>query len=276
MTVISLMTDADLEFATELATGEEWGYLEEDFRRLVLFEPEGCFVAWHRGERVGIVTTTSYEDYGFLGSMIVRKGARGKGIGESLLSHAITYLRGRGVKTVELDGVFSAVSLYRRLGFTDKYLSLRFKGLGCAVEDRASPFRPEQAERVVVFDRAGTGISRERVIGLLLAEFPDSVYVVGGDSIAGYAMVRPREGAYFAIGPLVAEDAGVAELLLRSIMANQKDEVLTIGVPAVNRDAVSMLLRNRFTYAEPSLRMYLGQRRDYESKVFGILAAEKG
>ena len=123
---ITEMKKDDVKFALKLTRIERWSYNEDDFRRLIIFEPEGCFIASKNEKRIGMVTTTSYEDYAFLGCLIVLKGERGKGIGTKLMGHAINYLNGKGVKTVELDGVFPAVSMYRRLGFKDKYLSLRF------------------------------------------------------------------------------------------------------------------------------------------------------
>ena len=276
MTRISVMTDADARFATALATEEQWGYLQEDFQRLMHFEPQGCFVAWRNQERVGIASATSYRDYAFVGSLIVKKEERGRGIGEALLNCAVSYLLDRGAKTVELDGVFPAVSLYRRLGFKDKYLSLRLKGQGKQDRDDTSPYSPDTVGEVVAFDNEKTGLSRERVLRKLLNEFADSVHLIADEAIRAYAIVRPREGGYFAIGPFVAEDSHAAGLLLTSIMAQHSGDVLAIGVPEVNRDAVGLLVDKGFNYVEPSLRMYLGQRRDYESNVYGILAAEKG
>ena len=106
MITISVMREKDIAFATHLAKEEKWGYMEKDFRRLIYFEPEGCFVVWKDKKRVGMVTTTSYKDYAFLGCLIVRKDERGKGIGETLMNHAINYLINREIKTIELDGVF--------------------------------------------------------------------------------------------------------------------------------------------------------------------------
>jgi len=276
MLSVKIMTEADTEFATALATAEEWGYLREDFRRLMHFEPEGCFVAWRNEKRVGMASTTSYGDYAFLGSLIVTPEERGRGIGEGLLRHAVNYLVQREVRTIELDGVFGAASLYRRLGFRDKYLSLRLKGRAESHGQEALPYASEMSDEVVCFDRRKTGLSRERVVRELLAEFADSVYVSGSEALTGYAIVRPREGGYFAMGPLVAEDTDAADLLLGSIMANYRGEILAIGVPEVNRVAVRLLLRKGFNYFEPSLRMYFGERRDYETNVYGIVAAEKG
>jgi GNAT superfamily N-acetyltransferase len=276
MPTMSVMREPDIGFATRLATEEEWGYLEEDFRRLIHFEPGGCFVAWQGGEKVGTVTTTSYGDYAFLGSLIVKKPARGTGIGEALLNHAIKYLLGKGVKTIELDGVFAAISLYRRLGFRDKYLSLRFEGEAAHHGDDVLPFGQEMVDEVVTFDEETTGLSRRRIVRRLLEEFGDSVHVAQREGVTGYAVVRPRAAGHLAIGPWIAEDRSVAEALLRSIINKNAGKVLAIGVPGPNRDAVRMLTREGFHYLEPSLRMYLGEETDYERNVYGIIAPEKG
>ena len=78
---MSIMTESDIAFAIEMTDREKWGYLQEDFRRLIYFEPGGCFVARTHGKNIGMVTTTSYRDYAFLGCLIVREEFRGAGIG---------------------------------------------------------------------------------------------------------------------------------------------------------------------------------------------------
>ncbi len=78
------------------------------------------------------------------------------------------------------------------------------------------------------------------------------------------------------MGPLVARNSDAAGLLLESIMTEYEEKVLAIGVPEVNDGAVRLLVSKGFDYVEPSLRMYLGERRDYEANVYGIVAAEKG
>ena len=276
MIKISVMGEKDIAFAYHLANEEKWGYLEKDFRRLIYFEPEGCFVALKDKEKVGMVTTTSYKDYAFLGCLIVRKDERGKGIGETLMNHAINYLINKGIKTIELDGVFFAVSLYRRLGFKDKYLSLRFKGKGENNYNKALPYDPQMANEIVNFDKEKTGLSRERIIRKFLEEFRNSVYIIKKKNISAYAIVRSRAEEHFTIGPLIAENQEVAEVLLCSIMAKYTKKILTIGVPEINQDSIRMLLRNGFNYIEPSLRMYLGERKNYEKNLFGIIAPEKG
>jgi GNAT superfamily N-acetyltransferase len=285
MVKIKIMNRADIKFAKTMTDAEGWGYLRDDFRRLVSYEPDGCFVAWENRARVGIITTTSYRDYAFVGSLIVEKAKRGKGIGKMLLSHAVEYLRVKGVRTIELDGVFPAVVLYRRMGFKDKYLSLRFlkraeKGGegGKGNKGEEGEYKTQEVEAVVDFDREMTGLDRERVIRRLLKDFGDVVYVIKErKKLSGYAIVRQREGGYFLIGSWVAENRRAAEAVLSSIVERYSGRTLTVGVPEINRRAVEMVLGRGFVYSsQPSLRMFWGERIDYEKNIYGILSPEKG
>ncbi|MBD3218560.1 MAG: GNAT family N-acetyltransferase, partial [candidate division Zixibacteria bacterium] len=71
--------------------------------------------------------TSRYEDYAFMGPVIVKEEFRGDGIGEKLMALGMDHLKSRGVNSIELDAVFLAMSLYRRLGFKDKHFSYRFR-----------------------------------------------------------------------------------------------------------------------------------------------------
>jgi ribosomal protein S18 acetylase RimI-like enzyme len=139
---ISLMTEADIPFAVEMTTIEGWGHSAADFERLLFLAPEGCFVAGSGGRRLGMITTTRHGDFAFLACLIVREEARRQGIGRQLLRRAISYLESVGVTSMELDGVFKAAPLYRRVGFKDKYLSLRLHGKSALREKPATECRP--------------------------------------------------------------------------------------------------------------------------------------
>ena len=291
MLTISIMRENDIQFVMECINKVNWGHLEIDIKRLIDFEPEGCFIIWQDKQRVGMVTTTSYENYAFLGCLIVKEEERGKGIGASIMKYAMNNLIMRGVKTIELDGVFSAVSLYRRLGFQDKYLSLRlFREKGEIVEREESEktksenqvlnYNSAMLEEIISFDKEKTNILRERAIKRFLIEFEDSTYVIKDKKILAYAIVRPRcdyKGIeYFTIGPLIAENKEFAEMLISYIVNEYKENLLTIGIPAINKDMLNILLKYDFKYKEPSLRMYFGEKKTYEKYVYGILSAEKG
>ena len=270
------MRDTDIPFAVSLTDYENWGYLPDDFRRLLSYEAAGCFVVCEGGESAGIVTTTSYDDFAFIGSLIVEEHHRGKGIGQALMSQAIEYLRGRGVKSMELDGVFHAVSLYRRLGFRDKYLSLRFMRKAQEQHKTPMPDRINNAEEIIAYDKAATGLDRSRVIREYFGEGSGAVYVEKKAEIRGYGIVRPRAGGIFGIGPVVCNDDSVGRQLMHRMVAGHGHHELEMGVPEINREAIEICRELGFEYRMPSLRMYRGDKRDYERNIYCIFSPEKG
>jgi GNAT superfamily N-acetyltransferase len=270
------MQESDIGFAVKLTDIERWNYLEDDFRRLISWEPEGCFIARHNNRRVGMITTTSYDDYAFIGCLIVIAEERGHGFGELLLRHALDYFQTGGIRTIELDGVFRAVPMYRRLGFRDKYLSLRFirKGQGPVGDLQSCP--SDMINNIIAFDSESTGLNRERIIRRYSADMPDRIHAVINSSISAYAIVRPRSEGLTAIGPLVADSTRTAKDLLHALISRYGSGTIAMGVPEINREAVKLALQYGFQYFPPSLRMYWGRKRDYEKNIFAIFSAEKG
>ncbi|MDD4051310.1 MAG: GNAT family N-acetyltransferase [candidate division Zixibacteria bacterium] len=277
MPEIRIMTENDFDFAVEMTEREQWFHQRHDFQRLTAFEPRGCFIAWENDDRVGMVCSTSQQAYAFLSCLIVKEGHRGQRIGEALMRHAIDYQRARGAETIELDGVIPALPLYRRLGFRDKYLSLRFR----RPPDTDSPAPVATAtsmtmEALVDYDHRRTGLNRGRILSRFYDEFADFLFAVQANSLGGYAFVRPRANDSMAIGPLVADSPAIAGSILPSIIKSWGHKTLAIGVPEINRESVSLVLQHGFLYTEPSLRMYLGKQLSYERSVFAILSPEKG
>ena len=269
------MTEDDATFAAELSAAEGWGFYDVDFQRLVALDPEGCFIARRDNERVGMVCTISYRSFAFIGCLIVLRKARGRDVGLQLMRAAIGYLDKKNITTIELDGVIAAVPMYRKLGFKDKYLSYRMSN-DQHRDSAAVPFPPVDIPEIVRFDRAKTGIERGAVLHRLLHEYPDGVCVAGQDKITGYGLLRKREGGFYMLGPLVAEHERCADELVRRLLGHVAEARVTIGIPGVRRGAVDILIDNGFYYTQPSLRMYRGERIEYESCVYGILGPEKG
>jgi ribosomal protein S18 acetylase RimI-like enzyme len=268
----------DIDFAKSLTDIEGWGHRASDFRRLIELDPAGCFVAWENGERAGIATTASYDDYAFLGNVIVKKGKRGRNIGSLLMQHALRYLEERTVQTIELDGVMTAVAMYRSMGFCEKYRSLRLarKPISQYHGDRRLMSCPDAAEAITVFDHERTGIHRQRLIEKLIREFRDQVFCLASPQLEAYAVVRERADQTVAIGPIIANDVHAFSDLLSGMIDRFGNRTMTVGIPEVNTDGVLVLLNDGFEHCAPSMRMYRGSRIDYERHVYGIVSADVG
>jgi GNAT superfamily N-acetyltransferase len=270
------LTRDDLDFAIALTDAESWGYLRSDFGRLISLAPDGCFVARGVLRRVGIITTTRHGDYGFMGTLIVMKNHRHSGIGEALFAHAMTYLQERGTKTIELDGVFPAVSLYRRLGFYDKHLSLRFVRPPSPCDAQAEQLLAVTTDEIVRFDREHSQVYRSAVITRFCDDFRDSLFAIGDGQPSAYAVVKPRDNGSLAIGPLVAKSPDAAIALLKTILSRFHDRPIQIGVPEMKKPFVQALVAEGFLYRCPSLRMYSGARLESDDCVYGVISPDKG
>jgi len=123
------MKKSDFSFFMNLMDIVSWGMTLRDFERILRFSPEGCFITEQDRKKVGMVVTTNYGDIAWIGNLVVIPKFRGKGIGAELMLYAMDYLKTCGVKTIKIDGVQLAILLYRRLGFSDEYWSLRYLGV---------------------------------------------------------------------------------------------------------------------------------------------------
>jgi ribosomal protein S18 acetylase RimI-like enzyme len=273
---IRIMSEKDIDFAVSMTDMESWGYLGSDFKRLISLEPKGCFVAWQENTPVGIVTTSSYDNYGFIGTLIVDRPYRDAKIGEALMINSIDYLGKKGVTTIELDGVFEAVSLYRRLGFKDKYFSYRLNKIVEDGEGEPQNFEPSMLDELIAFDREMTGLARERHLIRFAEDFANSIYVIKTDALRTYAVVRPHAEKRITVGPMIADSPESGEKLLLSILNKFNGYRLGLGVPEPNRQFIELLRRLKFQHTVPSLRMYLGRRLNYEEHICCIISPEKG
>ena len=276
MANISFMTADDINFAIAMTDYERWGNAPADFARLISLDPKGCFVARDQGREVGMITTTTCDDYAFMGSLIIRKEFRRRGFGEALMRHAIEYLHGKKITCIELDATFEGVPLYRKLGFRDKYLSFRL-GRAASGESFRDSISPEYTpDEIFSFDRQMTGLDRSNILSHLINEFNESVYTSRNKSLNGFALVFPRAENRKQVGPVVASSDEVAAALVSDIVRDNSGHDLIIGVPEPSRSLAAILLEHQFEYREPSLRMFLGENRKYESSIYGIISPEKG
>jgi GNAT superfamily N-acetyltransferase len=278
MLEIRVMEHSDLEYATSLTDIEQWGHLKQDFSRLLQLDPAGCFVAWQGTDRAGIATTVSYNGHAFLGNIIVEKKRRGSIIGPALMQHAVYYLDKKGVKTIELDGVFSAIAMYRHMGFQDKYWSLRFirePAQGGQVPGKLSRCDGSVHE-VAEFDYRQTNIQRQALISELVKDFPDHTFCLMTPHLRAYAVVRERANGVLAIGPLIAVDSTACDAMMAGVVSTFGNSRITIGVPGINTSAVQIMLQHDFYQCSPSLRMYRGQKLTYEDHIYGIVSADVG
>ena len=76
-----LLFESDIPAAMQLKEAAGWNQTEDDWRRLLMLEPNGCFAAIKDGRLVGTTTTTTYgNDLAWIGMVLVDPQYRRQGI----------------------------------------------------------------------------------------------------------------------------------------------------------------------------------------------------
>ncbi|WP_367277785.1 GNAT family N-acetyltransferase [Paraburkholderia sp.] len=205
-------------------------------------QTQSFFVGVWRGEPVACLAAVAYDErFGFVGLFIVKPGFRGKGFGMRIWQYGLRYL---GERNVRLDGVIARQANYRKSGFRLAYRNIRYQGrvdrVGCAHVAAAAdvPF-----EQLLAYDRRCFPAAHERFVSAWIAQ-PDAVALATVDSgrDPGYGVVR-RCKVGRKIGPLFADDAGVATGLFRALAASMPGKAIVLDVPETNPAAVALAAR---------------------------------
>jgi GNAT superfamily N-acetyltransferase len=283
------------EYVANLYAIEDWSYLPSEIKRYMKWEPDGCFVAKIDDKYVGHVFSISYDHLGWIGLLRVDPKYRNKGIGSQLMKQAISYLRGIGVKVIRLEAVQNAVNLYRRLGFKEEFDSLRFRVVVQNLSIIEHTFSIKSSNRVKIrsmkngdipsiaeLDSLYFGAPRTKVLRTLFQEFPHLCFVADIDNtLIGYIMCRKSESNTYKVGPWVCNpgESKVAEKLL--IACSQmlgKNNVLALGIPFINDQAIQIAEKFGFQHVSTCKRMFYGQElmEDDPKGIFAIGGSEKG
>jgi GNAT superfamily N-acetyltransferase len=234
---IRIMERSDLPAGLRLSHQAQWNQTPEDWRRLLDWEPAGCFALDLAGQVVGTVTTTCYGgDLAWVGMLLVDAANRQRGFGRRLLLHALAHLEQRGIGAVMLDATPLGRPLYGHLGFQEQYGLDRWQGIA-RIPPAASPnARPLDfgtvSPAVLDLDRRAFGLDRSRLlVGLLTGTQAKGLWAGTTDQPAGYVILRPGAERWH-VGPLVANDAASAARLLQSALGTLNGHAVELDVPS--------------------------------------------
>jgi len=280
--LIREMRKEELAFAAECTAAEGW--VSEDKTTLEGFflkDPKGCLLAEDKGQPVGICVATFYGNSGFIGELIVRPEARGRGVGAELLKHGVGILNDRGAETIYLDGVVKAVELYERNGFHKVCRSRRFSGhLPGKPSSNVRRMAMSDLDQVCAIDKLSFGADRSFFLRRRFELFPELSHVmIDGERVTGYILGRGGE-SWVSAGPWVGkEDAENPVELLSAFAVEARDRPISIGILETNHQACDMARRLGFKERTDSpWRMALGSSSDLGASTwcYAVGSAAKG
>jgi predicted N-acetyltransferase YhbS len=264
---IRAMTSADVPAAQRLREQAGWNQTDADWARLLAWEPAGCWVAERYGQIVASTTVTTYRTrIAWIGMVLVDEAHRGRGIGRRMLDHAHEYLHVRGVDTVALDATPAGIPLYERLGYRARHGLERWRGVVAdgpepaidAARVGVRPMTHADLAAVAAYDARAFGTDRAHVLRALFEGHPDDCVIAArNDDVVGYALSRPGARARH-LGPLVADDAGVAARLAWAALRHARGAEALMDVVAANAAAVALAGRLGLAPVRPFTRMTRG------------------
>ena len=259
----------DIQQAMELSTAAGWNQTEQDWRRLIELQPDGCFAIEENGCVVATTTILFYgRDLAWIGMVLTHKDHQRRGLARKLMETALETARARGVRCVKLDATDQGEPLYRSLGFQVEQQVERW---------RREPAPLEQLDFYGIIDPHDHGLDR-KAFGADRQVFLNSLFGTGNSvgSSDGYAITRPGTRARY-FGPCVARDAGLAELLARVVIAPHAGEPWFWDLLPKNPHVKGMADGLGFRRVRELQRMFWGENvRGDDSLVFAIAGFEAG
>ena len=263
MTALEIRPASAAEFRTaaDWAAAEGWNPGLDDLAAFHATDPGGFFMGWIGGEPVSSISVVRYgETYGFLGFYIVRPDQRGSGTGLATWNHSMAFLDGR---TVGLDGVVAQQENYKKSGFVYAGRNVRYSGVPkVTAEKTAAEIRPPLADdlpALLAYDRAFFAAPREAFTTPWVLPQPGvrriARLAVQDGAIVGYGVIRKcRNGR--KIGPLFAENSGIASALFAALAATAPEEDIALDTPQDNAAAVALAERAGLSPVFETARMY--------------------
>lgn len=252
MADIRRLRESDLSQAHQLSTTAGWNQTRSDWKRLLNFDPDGCFCIEEDGQ---VLTTTTAIRYGtqlaWIGMVLTLPEHRGRGLAKRLMTHALTWLDSNGVTRAMLDATEMGQPLYEKLGFIADYPVERWLRRAPAQRAPESTMQPFVLRQWKDTDREAFGADRSLLLDLMSENL--SFAMVG----QGYALGRAgRIATYF--GPSIAADVDVARSLLVSFLAAAQPEPVMWDLIPANAEIVRLARAFGFEPMRHMVRMRRG------------------
>jgi ribosomal protein S18 acetylase RimI-like enzyme len=271
--IIRPIKPLDFNFIIGLALLENIKYSKKDLKRIIDFEPEGCFIAVDGEQRLGIITTITYGNIGWLGNLLVKKSTRRRGTGTKLVKEALEYMQKKDVKIPKLYCFPNRVPFYRRLGFKTEINVQVMLGKGKKIIfSEVKKLSEDALDEILLLDKKIFGADRSRLLCRLYQEFPKNCFAAYyKKKLVGYIMANGSEDEY-ELGPWVClpeYQNRYAEQLLRAGINSLDRRIIDLSTPLKNKMIEEILVNYGFKKQGIAVRM--GCRDSSLGNIEGVL-----
>jgi predicted N-acetyltransferase YhbS len=277
---VRLLRVPDIPAALRLKELAQWNQTEQDWRRLLRLEPNGCFCATINGDVVATATTTTYgRELAWIGMVLVDPKHRQLGIATQLMHVALEYLAKVGVSAVKLDATPAGRSLYEKLGFKNESLIERWEGIA-GPRHRACPTLNRAVRcKALLLDRNAFGADRSKLIETLIEEAYGAPLVTeaADGRLTGYTLARSGTAAVY-LGPLLATGMAAATTLLDGLLGQVSGQHVYIDLNTGFEGGRQILAERGLVKQRDLIRMSHGRESKAGSSgsIFAIAGPELG
>ena len=280
--LIRSMSRSELDVLVDWAASEGWNPGKHDADIFWNTDPDGFIDAEIGGEMIGGGSIVSYQKkFGFMGFFIVKPVFRGQGLGTRLWLARREKLQSRldSSAAIGMDGVFEMQPFYTRGGFEFAHREIRFEGVGhaCSLPASVTALSNMPFNAVLEYDASHFPAKREKFIKAWIAQ-PDSraLGIMEGEQLRGYGVIRRCENG-FKIGPLFADNAGIALDLFNGLADHAAGEAVFIDVPEINESAMKIVNNKGMKEVFGCARMYFGNKPKLpDAHIYGVTTFELG
>ena len=276
-----------------------WGETEEDVKRVFRNPNNKYFVIYTpENEIIGIILAVKYNLIGFVAHVVVLPEFRGMGLGEQLMIEANNYLENNGCKTIKLDAVEKARSLYERTGYKFELNSLRFK-LDLSTKEKIEEYKNNRkaiAQKFPVYnlkeddlpqildaDNEIFGSNREQLLLLFFHDFPEYSFITRdtNDFLAGYSFGLYKNKTLVikaGITDSLETTVSLIDAAITIALKKENIETVSIGILENSKWGIEALKKLGFKQYSFSLRMYRGEKTEktINPAIFAIGDPAKG
>jgi GNAT superfamily N-acetyltransferase len=250
------MTAADIEPASVAILADDWGDRRAWFEYVVASPTVHGFVAEAAdGAVVGTAVAAIHGPVAWIGTIWVRSGWRGRGLGAALTDVALGAADDAGCASQVLVATSAGRPLYERLGFEVQtwYRTMETPGLAGEPPPGVRAFAPPDLAAIVALDRAATGEDRSAALRAFAAPATARVVVRDGD-LHGFVVRAPWGG-----GATVASTLDDAMAILQArLVAAGPGRTVRCGILLDNEPGAEALEAAGWTEAWRAPRLVRG------------------
>jgi GNAT superfamily N-acetyltransferase len=244
-----------VQSAIEWAAREGWNPGLHDAEPFFAVDSKGHFVGELNGKPVVFISAVQYDEtFGFMGLYIVDPEHRAKGYGLSIFKAALDYL---GNRNIGGDGVVAQLENYKKIGFDIAYRNLRYEGHANIKPYRnVSDLRTLAFDAIKEYDRKMFLAPRTRFLNKWV--FMPESYAMGtvqDGKLLGYGVLRKCYSGW-KVGPLFADDLGIARNILNALIGRIPGECYFLDVPEPNRLAAELVKEYGLRICFETARIY--------------------